>query len=83
MLTFSNFIKKQNQFTIEEDSTMTSSSGDIRGLGMVSGNPAGTITTYTALNASDADTQDQILKKLIKVNHHDYHVDKTKAQNKK
>lgn len=56
---------------MKEDGEVTT--GDIRGLGYVSGNPAGEINTYSVLNATDADTKDQILRKLLDKMHHQYH----------
>lgn len=49
------------------------SSGAIRGMGYVSGDPGGSLQTYTTLNASDADTQDQILNSTKKHYHDDLH----------
>jgi len=60
-------IKKK---TIKENVVST---GDVRGLGYVSGNPAGDINGYATLNASDADTRDQILNKVLERMHYDYH----------
>ena len=64
---------KNSKAAIKEDNVMTSSGGEIRGLGLVSGNPSGSLTTYAAMNATDADTRDQILRGLIKFSHYDYH----------
>ena len=64
MLSFKQFIN------IKEN---TVSSGDIRGLGGVTGNPAGDITNWTLANMGDADTRDNILKALIKSMHTDLH----------
>jgi hypothetical protein len=46
------------------------SSGAIRGMGYVTGDPGGSLQTYATLNASDADTHDQILNKT-KANFHE------------
>ena len=51
--------------------------GDVRGLGFVSGDPmvdAGFQTTWTTLNQADADTRDQIMNQTKKSVHDDLHV---------
>ena len=51
--------------------------GDIRGLGLVSGNPlvdVGFQTTWTTLNQADADTRDQIMNQTKKSVHDDLHI---------
>ena len=51
--------------------------GDVRGLGFVSGNPlvdAGFQTTWTTLNQADADTRDQIMNQTKKSVHDDLHI---------
>lgn len=60
---------------------MTSSGGDVRGLGFVTGDPGGVLNTWTALNAADADTRDQIMNQVKKTMHDDIHavLDKARA----
>jgi hypothetical protein len=53
------------------------STGDIRGLGYVTGNPlvdAGFQTVWTAMNQADADTKDQIMNQTKKSIHDDLHI---------
>jgi len=56
---------------------MTSSSGDVRGLGSVTGEPGNTdqdfLQTWTSINAADADTKDNILQQMKKEVHDDLH----------
>lgn len=54
---------------VKEDTT----TADIRGLGNVSGNPGGDLTSWAVLNASDADTRDQIMNQLKKDFHDSLH----------
>jgi len=51
-------------------SIVSSSSGDIRGMGYVSGNPGGVSTSYKGGNVVDSDQRSSILSKLIK----DFHI---------
>jgi Family of unknown function (DUF6267)/Cytidylyltransferase-like len=68
---------------IKEDA-MTSSGGDVRGLGFVTGDPGNLdqdfLQTWTQLNIADADTRDNILKGVVKDNHTDLHKDLPKPQ---
>lgn len=68
MFSFLDFLKNKPQI----DEMMTSSGGDIRGLGMVSGSPDGGMNTWATLNAADADTKDQIMNQ-IKKDHENMH----------
>jgi uncharacterized glyoxalase superfamily protein PhnB len=50
--------------------------GDVRGMGYVTGNPlvdAGFQTTWTTMNQADADTRDQIMNQTKKSTHDDLH----------
>lgn len=53
-------------------------SGDVRGLGYVSGNPGNTDqnyqTVWVTLNQADADTKDQIMNQTKKSTHDDLHI---------
>lgn len=54
---------------------MTSSSGEIRGLGMVTGDPAIYGMDWSMLNQSEADTRDQIMNSVKKEIHDKHHHD--------
>jgi hypothetical protein len=57
---------------------MTSTGGDVRGLGFVTGDPmmSGQMAqTWATLNAADADTKDQIFNAMKKAAHDDLHGD--------
>ena len=51
---------------------------DVRGLGYVSGAPAGSISNYASDNIASADTMNDVLKKFINVWHNNLHNRKTK-----
>ena len=57
---------------------LQAASGDIRGLGYVTGDPGNLdqdfITTWTQINAADADTRDNILQQMKKNTHDNYHI---------
>lgn len=55
---------------------MTSTGGDVRGLGFVTGDPMVSSQfgqTWATLNAADADTKDQVFNAMKKANHDDLH----------
>lgn len=58
--------------SINEEIT-TSSSGDMRGMGYVSGNPGGGSPGYRGGNVIDSDQRNNILLKLFKDFHHRHH----------
>ena len=47
---------------------------DVRGLGLVSGNPGGTNLDWATLNQAEADTRDQVMNQIKKTTHDDLHV---------
>ena len=64
MLSFTNFIKED----------MTASSGDVRGMGYVTGDPNGGFqSSWTTLNQADADTRDQIMNQTKRDVHDSLH----------
>ena len=66
--------KKPKKTKIAEE--MTSTGGDVRGLGFVTGDPMVSSQfgqTWATLNAADADTKDQIFNAMKKANHDDLH----------
>jgi hypothetical protein len=71
-------VKRFKDFINENDitSVMMSSGGEIRGLGHVTGDASvglNFMNTWIAMNAADADTQDQIMNAIKKSNHDDLH----------
>lgn len=66
-------LKNNSKSKLTEENYSTS--GAIRGLGYVSGDPAGSISNYATLNASDADTIDQIMSRTKHEYHDKYHKD--------
>ena len=65
-------IKEARDF--QEETT----TADIRGLGNISGNPAGDISNYASDNIATADTLNDVLKKFINTWHSKYHLTKVK-----
>lgn len=63
--TFRQFIEIQEQ--------MTSSGGEVRGLGFVSGDPGGVLNTWIVNNESDASTRYQVMNLMKKNMHDDFH----------
>jgi hypothetical protein len=66
--------KAMRRKSIKEEMMTT---GDVRGLGFISGNPmvdSNFQTVWATLNQSDADTRDQIMNQSKKSNHDDLHI---------
>jgi len=68
MLKFTQFF--DNKLKEEQ---MTSSGGDVRGLGNVSGSPGGTLSNYVASVVADSDQRSNELFKTTKEMHSDLH----------
>lgn len=62
---------------------LTSSSGDVRGLGFITGDPGGVLTTWVSMNAADADTRDQIINTMKNKLHDKYHYDPATERNER
>ena len=67
-----------SSFTQEKGIKEQTTTADIRGLGNISGNPAGDISNYASDNIATADTLNDVLKKFINTWHSKYHLSKVK-----
>mgnify|MGYP003346083052 CR=1 FL=1 len=67
-------ISKPMNEEVSTTSIVTASSGDIRGMGYVSGNPGGNSLGYRSVNVVDSDQRNNLLFKLIKGFHSKHHI---------